>query len=314
MHFSQMILLHAYSSLQVAMSVLLLIFYNFSGIYLHFRERRQARSRETAAERARESVQARQRWKTAKEIAKRNIARLSTQVSRTISHRRISIAHDEPTEEPRTLLSHPMELSDASTFTTKKEIGTGLYDNIEIQEDIENNIKNNDKGKEAVPKKKHHRQTRTQIFQNAYIEIEKEKAFQQANKNITFSEVFSQATKEKAMTRQLLEVAFKDLTLTLGKKKLLRSITGKLIPGKVTAVMGPSGAGKTTFLNAVAGKVIAGCKVSGSVLVNGKVSNIRSYKKIIGFVPQDDIVHGNLTVEENLWFSARCRYTKKRQR
>lgn len=71
--------------------------------------------------------------------------------------------------------------------------------------------------------------------------------------------------------------------------------------------MGPSGAGKTTFLNAVAGKVVAGCKVSGSVLVNGKVGNIRSYKKIIGFVPQDDIVHGDLTVEENLWFSARCR-------
>jgi ABC-type multidrug transport system ATPase subunit len=25
-------------------------------------------------------------------------------------------------------------------------------------------------------------------------------------------------------------------------------------------------------------------------------------------VPQDDVVHGNLTVEENLWFSAQCRY------
>ncbi|KAF3322103.1 ABC transporter G family member 28-like protein [Carex littledalei] len=293
--------------LMVAMSVLLLIFYNFSGIFLKIRQRRQAKSRETAAVRARETVQARQRWKTAKEVAKRNIARLSTQLSRTVSRRRISIGYDEP-EEPATLLSNTIELSDASASTTKKEHVTNIYDNDEIVNDVENNISNKEnKGKEETPKKKHHRQTRTQIFQNAYMEIEKEKAFQQQNKNTTFSEVFSQATKEKVRKRPLLEVAFKDLTLTLGKKKLLRSITGKLIPGKVTAVMGPSGAGKTTFLNAVAGKVVAGCKVSGSVLVNGKVGNIRSYKKIIGFVPQDDIVHGDLTVEENLWFSARCR-------
>lgn len=111
---------------------------------------------------------------------------------------------------------------------------------------------------------------------------------------------------QKEITRPLLKVEFKDLTLSLGKKKLLRSINGELRPGRVTAVMGPSGAGKTTFLNAVTGKV-AGYKVSGSVLVNGRHDNIRSYKKIIGFVPQDDVVHGNLTVEENLWFSAKCR-------
>jgi ABC-type multidrug transport system ATPase subunit len=105
----------------------------------------------------------------------------------------------------------------------------------------------------------------------------------------------------------LLKVEFKDLTLTLGKNKLLRSITGELQPGHVTAVMGPSGAGKTTFLHAIAGKV-TGYKINGSICVNGKYDKIRSYKKIIGFVPQDDIVHGNLTVEENLWFSAKCRY------
>ncbi|KAM0013427.1 putative ABC-type sulfate transporter [Helianthus debilis subsp. tardiflorus] len=71
--------------------------------------------------------------------------------------------------------------------------------------------------------------------------------------------------------------------------------------------MGPSGAGKTTFLSALAGKS-HGCKITGSILINGKPDSIHSYKKIIGFVPQDDIVHGNLTVEENLWFSAKCRY------
>jgi ABC-type multidrug transport system ATPase subunit len=108
------------------------------------------------------------------------------------------------------------------------------------------------------------------------------------------------------MPRPLLKVEFKNLTLTLGRRKLLRSVTGELLAGRITAVMGPSGAGKTTFLNAVAGKV-TGYKMTGSVLVNGETANICSYKKIIGFVPQDDVVHGNLTVEENLLFSANCR-------
>ncbi|KAG8036301.1 hypothetical protein GUJ93_ZPchr0181g29098 [Zizania palustris] len=110
--------------------------------------------------------------------------------------------------------------------------------------------------------------------------------------------------KHRSTNTQIFKYAYGEIEKE--KKKLLRSINGELWPGRVTAVMGPSGAGKTTFLNAVTGKV-AGYKVSGSVLVNGRHDNIRSYKKIIGFVPQDDVVHGNLTVEENLWFSAKCR-------
>ena len=106
----------------------------------------------------------------------------------------------------------------------------------------------------------------------------------------------------------MIEISFKNLTLTLKvkNKHLLRCVTGKIKPGRITAVLGPSGAGKTTFLSAIAGKAI-GCTMSGSILINGKNDSIHSYKKIIGFVPQDDIVHGNLTVEENFWFSAKCR-------
>ncbi|GJN39438.1 hypothetical protein PR202_gb28558 [Eleusine coracana subsp. coracana] len=120
--------------------------------------------------------------------------------------------------------------------------------------------------------------------------------------------VISMATEDDIKKRPAIEIAFKDLTLTLkgSKKKLLRSVTGKLMPGRVAAVMGPSGAGKTTFLSAIAGKA-TGCDTTGMILINGKMEPIRAYKRIIGFVPQDDIVHGNLTVQENLWFNARCR-------
>lgn len=90
------------------------------------------------------------------------------------------------------------------------------------------------------------------------------------------------------------------------RNKILSNVTGKLSPGKITAIMGPSGAGKTTFLNGLAGKA-TNTRITGQVLINGKLGSMHSYKRVIGFVPQDDIVHGTLTVEENLWFSASYR-------
>ncbi|CAN1833160.1 ABC transporter G family member 28, partial [Linum perenne] len=154
--------------------------------------------------------------------------------------------------------------------------------------------------------------TKSQMFRYAYGQIEREKAMQEENKNLTFSGVISMAGEVEIRKRLTIEVMFKDLTLTLKAKNkhLLRCVTGKLSPGRVSAVMGPSGAGKTTFLSALTGKA-PGCHVSGMVLVNGKADPIQAYKKVIGFVPQDDIVHGNLTVEENLWFNASCRLSAK---
>jgi ABC-type multidrug transport system ATPase subunit len=73
-------------------------------------------------------------------------------------------------------------------------------------------------------------------------------------------------------------------------------VTGKLVPGRVVAVMGPSDVGNTTFLSAIVGKA-TGCETNLVYKVG--------YKRIIGFVPRDDIVHGNLTIQEKLWFNAR---------
>ncbi|TVU30537.1 hypothetical protein EJB05_22167, partial [Eragrostis curvula] len=149
---------------------------------------------------------------------------------------------------------------------------------------------------------------RTERFRRAYDQIDKERSQHLDSDKLTISGMVSLVNENRAR-RPMLEVAFRDLTLSIGKKKLLQCVTGKLSPGRVTAIMGPSGAGKTTFLNAVLGKT-SGYKKDGLVLINGKPGSMQSYKKIIGFVPQDDIVHGNLTVEENLWFSLCCRLTK----
>ena len=89
-------------------------------------------------------------------------------------------------------------------------------------------------------------------------------------------------------------------------QEVLSGVTGKLTAGQVTAIMGPSGAGKTTFMNTLAGKAYYG-KRTGQVFINGKPDEISTYKKDTGFVPQEDIMHRNLTVRENLHFNARLR-------
>ncbi|KAF0897578.1 hypothetical protein E2562_039380 [Oryza meyeriana var. granulata] len=292
--------------LVVASCLVLLIIYNFSGQILTNREKKQAKSREAAARYARETAQARERWKSAKDVAKKAGVGLQSQLSRTFSRKK---AVQTPKGGSGSNGGGGLSSSGPDGGGKKKNLTDmmqSLEDNPENDDGF--NLEIGDKNlKKNMPKGKQ-MHSRSQIFKYAYGQIEKEKAMQQENHNLTFSGVITMAKDHDVSTRPVIEIAFKDLTLTLkgSKKKLLRSVTGKLRPGRVAAVMGPSGAGKTTFLSAIAGKA-TGCETSGMVLINGKVEPIRAYKRIIGFVPQDDIVHGNLTVQENLWFNARCR-------
>lgn len=271
-------------------------------------------------------AQARQRWKGAKDAAKKHASGLQAHLSRTFSRKK-----ENPDPEKLKILNEPKPDTDDDLPTPphpstsnvslsasvppkgKKREPSELMQIIRnIEDDPENykgfSIGGEDTNVGNVPKGKQIH-THSQIFNYAYSQIEKEKAQQQDYKDLTFSGVVKMATNNDIRKRPLIEISFKDLTLTLKAKNkhLLRCVTGKIKPGRITAVMGPSGAGKTTFLSALAGKAI-GCNMTGLILVNGRNVSIHSYKKIIGFVPQDDIVHGNLTVEENLWFSAKCRY------
>ncbi|KAK4800037.1 hypothetical protein SAY86_025402 [Trapa natans] len=270
-----------------ALTTMLLIIYNCSDQLLSIRARRLAKSRETAARSARETARARQRWKSAKDAVKRRALELSG----TFSRRR-----NPADSEQLSILNDGSRSVDDSSLPAIHRFGA-----------VPQGHSSEKKKKESVTKGMH---TQTEIFNYAYAQLEKEKerALENDDNNITFSGVIAMATNPEIKKRPLIEVSFKDLTLTLkGKNKhLLRCVTGTLKPGRITAVMGPSGAGKTSFLSALAGKAV-GCSTTGLILINGKKESIHSYKKIVGFVPQDDIVHGNLTVEENLWFSAKCR-------
>ncbi|KAJ4845459.1 putative white-brown complex protein 30 [Turnera subulata] len=283
----------------VSLTTLLLIIVNCSDQALSTRERKAAKRREDAARHARETAQAQQRWKSARDVAKKGAIGLS----KTFSRMGRSQSED-------TLINGEQS---SSAVKSKQKNATGLKNMMnplggEADGDDGVHIEVGGKKIKNKPPKGKQLHTHSQIFKYAYGQLEKEKAMQEQQENLTFTGVISMATDSEVKTRPVIEVAFKDLTLTLkGKgKHLMRCVTGKIMPGRVSAVMGPSGAGKTTFLSALAGKP-TGCQMTGYVLVNGKNESIHSYKKIIGFVPQDDIVHGNLTVEENLRFSARCR-------
>ncbi|KAF7531126.1 hypothetical protein G7054_g9181 [Neopestalotiopsis clavispora] len=87
-------------------------------------------------------------------------------------------------------------------------------------------------------------------------------------------------------------------------KMILQNVTGSIDRGSVTAVMGGSGAGKSTFVNVLMGKTN---HTGGSVAINGIPGKLKRYKKLIGYVPQDDVVLPELTVYENILHSARIR-------
>jgi ABC-type multidrug transport system ATPase subunit len=76
--------------------------------------------------------------------------------------------------------------------------------------------------------------------------------------------------------------------------------------GQLTALMGPSGSGKTSLLTAVAGRTL-GMKVTGRTLINGVATDLNRYQRTIGFVPQEDTMMRDCTVNETLKFSAKIR-------
>ncbi|POS87517.1 hypothetical protein EPUL_001409 [Erysiphe pulchra] len=102
-----------------------------------------------------------------------------------------------------------------------------------------------------------------------------------------------------------ISIGFKDISYTLKDgKTIVAPQTGHIEKGSVWAVMGASGAGKTSFFNLIMGKV---SHTGGELFVNRVSCNISKYKQLIGYVPQDDILMAELTVRENIMHNARIR-------
>ncbi|KAJ3385620.1 hypothetical protein HDU84_002103 [Entophlyctis sp. JEL0112] len=105
-----------------------------------------------------------------------------------------------------------------------------------------------------------------------------------------------------------MNIKFSGLNYVLAGKTLLENVGGEFKAGRMVSIIGPSGVGKSTFLNTVMGKI---GKVDGKITVNGDSVSLSTLKKLIGYVPQDDIMTRELTVKEVIHYSARMRLPRK---
>ncbi|XP_050236360.1 ABC transporter G family member 31 [Mercurialis annua] len=93
------------------------------------------------------------------------------------------------------------------------------------------------------------------------------------------------------------------------KLQLLSNVSGVFSPGVLTALVGASGAGKTTLMDVLAGRKTGGY-IEGDVKISGYPKEQRTFARISGYVEQNDIHSPQVTVEESLWFSSNLRLPK----
>jgi len=101
-------------------------------------------------------------------------------------------------------------------------------------------------------------------------------------------------------------LAVSDLHVRLGESHVLQGVSFSAAKGRVTALLGRNGVGKTTTLRALLGLV---ARSSGTVMVDGEdVTGLRTHaivRRGIGYVPEDRDVFAGLTVDENLRLAER---------
>ena len=105
-----------------------------------------------------------------------------------------------------------------------------------------------------------------------------------------------------------IALSWDSLSYSVGDKHILKGLTGQALPNRTLAIMGSSGAGKTTFLNAISDRLETDRlkKLTGIVRLN-EINYQRKHRKLFGFVPQDDIVGAMATPTTALSFALRIR-------
>ncbi|KAJ8773506.1 hypothetical protein K2173_005752 [Erythroxylum novogranatense] len=85
--------------------------------------------------------------------------------------------------------------------------------------------------------------------------------------------------------------------------QLLKGVSGAFRPGVLTALMGVSGAGKTTLMDVLAGRKTGGY-IDGNILISGYPKKQETFARVSGYCEQTDIHSPHVTVYESLLFSA----------
>ncbi|KAJ0890826.1 putative ABC-type xenobiotic transporter [Helianthus annuus] len=98
--------------------------------------------------------------------------------------------------------------------------------------------------------------------------------------------------------------------VTETRLQLLRDVTGAFRPGVLTALMGVSGAGKTTLMDVLAGRKTGGY-IEGDIRISGFPKKQETFARISGYCEQTDIHSPTITVHESLIYSAFLRLSKE---
>ncbi|KAI8029789.1 Pleiotropic drug resistance protein 2 [Camellia lanceoleosa] len=91
--------------------------------------------------------------------------------------------------------------------------------------------------------------------------------------------------------------------------QLLRDVSGAFRPGVLTALVGVSGAGKTTLMDVLAGRKTGGY-IEGNISISGYPKNQETFARVSGYCEQNDIHSPHVTVYESLVYSAWLRLAK----
>ncbi|WUR04678.1 ABC transporter [Vairimorpha necatrix] len=82
--------------------------------------------------------------------------------------------------------------------------------------------------------------------------------------------------------------------------EILKSLSGKIESGKLTAVLGSSGCGKTHLLRMLVGNISEKSKTYGRILYNGEERDPEEWKLKFSYVPQDDVFYPDLSIYDHM--------------
>lgn len=120
-------------------------------------------------------------------------------------------------------------------------------------------------------------------------------------------------------TKAAMKLSWENVNISVKAKKgkaekmILEDVWGETTPGETLAVLGPSGAGKTSLFYFLAGRIAAhsaDLAIEGKSYIGGKIIDNQAIRKSIAYVAQEDSLHISSTPREAIYFSARLRLPK----